>query len=368
MPKTRPDTAEVKRTPYAAGLLFRRSALSIGRRLALCFLLIVVSMIAADAIAFWQFRRTVAPSQRLSNADQTSLAIARLQLDVDSFRDKVVALESSHDTNQFTTEAAGLRQSLLQDVENALQTLSIASEIAREDPTIPAALETLRVTLPSQIDTAIQLAAAGDWTAVRLRLKTQIQDLIDLSSSLVQKVDRQVQRERAKAIEDAQTAQQRLFVVVPVAGLLTLLLAVALGWYATQSITVPLAELASGTQALARGDFRREVDVGGNDELAVVGRAFNHAAQQLQQLYEELRESEEAARRSEKELRDLVENVPAMVFIALPRALQRIRKPRLARIHRLISGGNERTWLARRSPPRRPATTHGEVASVLGEW
>jgi len=309
MPTTRTNSpAEAQRTPHTTGGPFRKSALSIGRRLALCFVLIVLSMVAADTVAFWQFRRTLAPSQRLNNADQTSLAIARVRLDVDTFRDKVAALESSHDTNQFSTEAVGLRQSFLQDVGDAQQTLSIAPEIAREDPTLPAALETLEVTLPSQLDTAVRLAVAEDWTAVRLRLKTQIQDLIELSSSLVQRVDRQVQRQRSKAIEDAQTAQRRLFIVVPVAGLLTLLVAVALGWYTTQSITVPLAELASGAQALARGDFRREVNVGGNDELAVVGRAFNQAGRQLQQLYEELRDSEE-------QWRAAFESNPTMYFI-----------------------------------------------------
>src|SRR5271166_1327139 len=86
------------------------------------------------------------------------------------------------------------------------------------------------------------------------------------------------------------------------------MVAVALGWYATQSITVPLAELASGAQALARGDFRREVNVGGNDELAVVGSAFNHAARQLQQLYEELRDSEE-------QWRAAFESNPTMYFM-----------------------------------------------------
>ncbi|HXI44654.1 MAG TPA: HAMP domain-containing protein, partial [Bryobacteraceae bacterium] len=77
---------------------------------------------------------------------------------------------------------------------------------------------------------------------------------------------------------------------VPIAALLTLILAAALGWYTTRSITSPLAELATGAQALARGDFEHEVHVSGNDELGVVGKAFNHAARQLQELYEELRE------------------------------------------------------------------------------
>src|SRR5215472_2878890 len=281
---------EVKRILHRVGNPFRNSGLTIGTRLAACFLLIVVSMVAAGALVFWQFTRMMAPTRRLSNADQTSLALVRLHLDVDTFRDSEAALESSHDIQQFSTEAAALRQNFLRDVEDGQQALSRAPEILREDPTIPAALKVLKFTLPSQLDTAVQLADAGDWIAVRLRVKTQIQQLIDLSSALVANVDRQVQKQRTKAIEDTATAQKRLFVVVHIAGLLTLLLAVALGWYVTKSITGPLAELASGAQALARGDLRHELHVGGNDELAVVGRAFNHAARQLQELYEELRE------------------------------------------------------------------------------
>jgi PAS domain S-box-containing protein len=291
MSTTRPNSSgDVKKTPYAAGGQVPKNSLSIGRRLTVCFLLILVSMIAADAVVFWQLRQMVAPTRRLSSANQASLALVRLRLDVGSFRKNVAALESSHDSKQFSTEAAEFRRSFLRDVEDAQQGLSAAPEIAREDPTIPATVKVLKVTLPSQLDTAVQLANVEDWAAVRLRLQTQIQQLVDLSSALVANVDRQAQQERSKAIEDVTSVQKRLSLVLLIAGLLTLLLAVALGSYVTQSITVPLAELGSGAEALARGDFQHEVHVGGNDELAVVGRAFNHAARQLQELYEELRE------------------------------------------------------------------------------
>lgn len=291
MPTTPPDMpAKVKTIPYPGGSLFRKGALSIGSRLTVCFLLIVGSIIAADAVVFWQFKEMVTPTRHLSTGDRTALALLRLQLDVDRFRENVVTLESSHDVRQFSAEAAGIRQSFLRDVENAQQELSRAPDIAREDPAIPAALKVLEVTLPSQLDTAVQLADVEDWAAVRLRLKTQIQQLIELSSALVANVDRQAQKQRAKAIQDTQTAQQRLLVVVLAAGLLMLLVAVVLGWYVTHSITVPLAELASGAHTLARGDFSHQVRVHGDDELAVVGKAFNHAARQLQELYEELLE------------------------------------------------------------------------------
>jgi hypothetical protein len=162
MSTTRPNSSgDVKKTPYAAGGQVPKNSLSIGRRLTVCFLLILVSMIAADAVVFWQFRQMVAPTRRLSSANQTSPALLRLRLDVGSFRENVAALESSHDTKQFSTEAAEFRRGFLRDVEEAQEALSRAPEIVREDPTIPVALKVLKVTLPSQLDTAVQLANAG---------------------------------------------------------------------------------------------------------------------------------------------------------------------------------------------------------------
>jgi signal transduction histidine kinase len=86
---------------------------------------------------------------------------------------------------------------------------------------------------------------------------------------------------------------------------LTLLVAVVLGWYVTQSITVPLAELGLGADALARGNFRHEVNVRGNDELAVLGKAFNHAARQLHNQFEMTLEARVSERtRIARELHD----------------------------------------------------------------
>ncbi len=166
----------------------------------------------------------------------------------------------------------------------------IASPELDENSATSSTLETLKTALPAQLDTVNELANAGDWTAVRLRLAHQIQDLRELSLSQVEKLDEQLGQVQSAAVETTRQARLNLFIVVPFAALLTLLAAIVLGWYLTRSITVPLSELASGARALARGDFQHEVHVAGNDELALVGRAFNHAARQLQELYKELRE------------------------------------------------------------------------------
>jgi PAS domain S-box-containing protein len=249
-------------------------------------------MIAADAVVLWQLRQLAAQTETLNTADKASSAILRLHLDVSSFSGKVAVLTRSHKTRQFVNEAAAVRETFLRHVRDAEQALSSSPEIA-QDGLISSTLKTLKTTLPSQIDSEIELANAGDWPAIQLRLTGQVQDLIDLSSSLVEGVEERVFHQRAKINEETERVRRRLFMVVPVAWLLTLLAAAALGWYVTQSITGPLAELALGAEALARGDFLSEVRVDGNDELAVVGRAFNYAARELRELYEKLRDSEE---------------------------------------------------------------------------
>src|SRR6201998_3318128 len=290
--------------------LFRRSDLSIRLRLIACFVLIVLFMITADAVAAWQYWQLAAPAQRVRKTDQMSLAVVRVHLDVDTFRDSMTALASSHDTRQFSGEAASIRQTFLQHIDDVEQMLRATPEI-EQDALISSALESLRVTLLSQLNTAVQLATAGEWNAVQQRLATQIPAVIEFSSLLVERVDQQALRQRSNAIEDAQTARQRLFIIVPIAALLTLLAAAALGWYATRTVTGPLSVLTTCAEALARGDFQHKVHLRGNNELAVLGNAFNYAAQQLQKLYDDLR-------RSARELRAVINTVPAHVWRASP--------------------------------------------------
>ena len=303
-------TKVLKATRRGIRSLFRRSDLSIRSRLIACFVSIVLLMIAVRAVAVWQYRQMEAPEQRVSKTDQISHAVVRVHLDVDTFRDSMAELASSHDTRQFSGEAASIRQTFLQHVDHAEQMLRATPQFEQEAP-ISSALESLRVTLLSQLDTAVQLATAREWDAVQRRLATQIPALIEFSSLLVERVDQQALQQRRKAIEDAQKARQRFFIIVPIAALLTLLAASGLGWYVTRTITGPLSTLTVCAEALARGDFQHKVHLRGNNELAALGSAFNYAAQQLQNLYEDLR-------RSERELRDVINTVPAHAWSALP--------------------------------------------------
>ncbi len=298
-------TQNTGRAPYSRRDLFRYDRLNIGARLTLCFTAIVLLMTAGDAIAVWQFERIQARTARFYQADQESFAVLRVHLDVIAFRDRLAALASTQDARQFAVDAVSLRKSFLDDVERAKQSLSVPSGIER-DPAILNNLEAVEGALPAQIDSLEELAEAGDWQAVRSRLAEPVEVLVGLSSSLVERVIQQVAAERVQALQSTQRTLRQLLFVLPVTALLTVLMAVWLGWQTTSSITVPLTRLDTGAQALARGDFHHHLDVVGEHELARLARAFNDAAHRLSGLYDSLRSSESRFRSLIEHSSDLI--------------------------------------------------------------
>jgi len=264
-------------------------------------------MLAANIAVLWQFRRMADSSKRLNRADQISLAAVRVLQDTVTLRNRLAGLADTHDGPEFTGEAGALRRKLLEDVAHAQQLFMAATDV-EHDPVILSTLQTLEVTLPSQVGSVMALAAVNDWQAVRLRLTDQVQGLMDLSSLLVERVDREVSYQRAQAIERTQRASRELFLVLPATAVLTMLMAVVLGWRVTRTITEPLSELYTGAQALARGEFQHEVKVTGEDELATLGTGFNYAVRRLRELYDQLRDSEE-------QWRAAFESNPTMYFM-----------------------------------------------------
>jgi PAS domain S-box-containing protein len=255
------------------------------------FATIVLLMIVGDAIAVLQLDRVETRAWRFYQADQKSLAIMRVYLDVVTFRDTLTGLARNQNPHEFASRATALRDSFLRDVTHAQQTLSSAPDVS-QDPTILIRLETLRAALPAQVDTLLELVKVEDWQAVRFRLPSQMQSLIALSSSLVADVEQEVALERAQALESIQRTRRQLYLVLSITALLILLMAATLGWYATRRISRPLAQLEAGAQALARSEFAYEIELSGNDELADLARALNYATKQLQKFYDDIKRSD----------------------------------------------------------------------------
>ena len=285
--------------------------LNIGPRLTLCFALIILSVLAGDAVVLWQFHIIRAQAERLDHFDRELAAVLRVHTSLLAFHDRLEMLADSKDTGRLVAEAGPLHTAVLEDTQRARNALTFLPSDIQRDPTILPTLEVIQGTLPSQLDVITGLANAGDWEALRLRLANQVHPLESLSSTLVEKVDREVGEEQAQAEKNIQRVQRRIFVIVPITVALTLLIAATLGLAITRSITWPLARLVEGSNMLARGDFQHQVLVSGEDELAQLGRVFNDTARQLRDLYANMQSSEDRLRR-------VIDTIPAYVWSTLP--------------------------------------------------
>jgi PAS domain S-box-containing protein len=285
--------------------------LNIGPRLVLGFGLIIMSMLAADAVVLWQFRVVRTQAGRLSDIDEARIAVLRVHTGLLAFHDRLNALADSEDAARLPTEAGPLHTAVLEDIRRATSAISLLPVELQRDPTILPTLHVVQSTLRSQFDAITALAIAGDWRAVHLRLTNQIRPLESVTSTLVEKVDQEVSAVQARTALNLQRVQRRVFLIVPLTALFTLLIAGTMGAAITRSITQPLEQLVAGSRALARGDLEHQVAIGGDDELARLGHDFNDAARRLHDLYATLQTREDF-------LRNVIDTIPGMVWSGLP--------------------------------------------------
>ena len=289
----------------------RAGRLNIGPRLVLGFGLIIAAMLVADAVVLWQFRVVSSQAGRLSDIDQARIAVLRVHTGLLAFHDRLDALADSEDASGLVKEAGQLRATVLDDISRATSAVSLLPAQLQRDPTILPTLQVVQSTVRSQLNAITTLAIAGDWRAVQLQLTNQIRPLESVTSTLVEKVDQEVSAVQAQTAENLRRVQQRVFLIVPLTAVFTLLIAATMGLAITRSITQPLERLVAGSKALALGDFEHQVAISGNDELARLGDVFNDAARRLRDLYATLQKREDR-------LRLVIDTIPGFVWSGRP--------------------------------------------------
>ncbi len=126
---------------------------------------------------------------------------------------------------------------------------------------------------------------------------------------------------------------RRLDFGLALSGLILILLALATSRLMASRITAPLRELATGTDALSKGDTSYRIPVSGVREFAELGRAFNRMMNRVQEkaaeseayqnqlaqlnatLEEQVLERTRALEESEVQYRTLVEHSPDSILI-----------------------------------------------------
>jgi PAS domain S-box-containing protein len=288
-----------------------RLRLNIGPRLVLCFALIIVSMLAGDAIVLWQFHVVQAQAARLNEYDEELVTVLRVRSDMFKFRDSLESLANARNAERLKKETQSMNEAIAEDMRRAKSTLLAVHSDNASDPTILPTLAVVQSNLQSETASVIELAETNDWNALQVRLANQLRPLEFTTSALVERVDREVRTEHTRAAANIRQVQHWIFIVVPTTVVLTLLIAGTLGLVITRSITRPLERLVEGAKMLARGEFKHRVPIQGDDELAQLGRVFNDTARRLQDLYESLQSSEDR-------LRQVINAIPAHVWSTLP--------------------------------------------------
>lgn len=74
-----------------------------------------------------------------------------------------------------------------------------------------------------------------------------------------------------------------------------ILLGILLGWWTTERVSRPVAQLAAAAKQVAEGDLTATVPVAGNDEIGTLGQAFNHMTRQLLEQRERAIQAERVA-------------------------------------------------------------------------
>jgi nitrogen fixation/metabolism regulation signal transduction histidine kinase len=114
--------------------------------------------------------------------------------------------------------------------------------------------------------------------------------------------------------------------------LLALLSAIALAFLLSRRLSLPLAVLAEGTQAVARGDFSRRAQVTSRDELGILTQSFNSMTQQLGEAQRAAQLNQAQLETAKAYLESILANLSAGVLVFDEALVLRIANSGAARI------------------------------------
>jgi signal transduction histidine kinase len=135
----------------------------------------------------------------------------------------------------------------------ALRALANQPPGTQVDPAFLPTLETIKVSLPAQLDAINDLAKSGDWRTVQRRLDNELKPIETQTSVLVGSIQQQANGELTQAVLKMGTVQRRIFFIVPITAISTFFIAAFFGWAITRRIVeLRLEERVSERTRLAR--------------------------------------------------------------------------------------------------------------------
>ena len=226
---------------------------NLGPRLTFTFATLIVLILAGNALVVWQFHLTRNQTDRLTGANQQLIEVLRLQASLLSFHRRLDDLALSMDVRRLDTEAESLRRALHEQTQQTRTAIATLRSGTIVDPSFLPTLDTIDVTLPSELEAILGLAKSGNWAVIHPRLGNELSPIETQTAALVNSINQQASSELARAVAEMRNVQRRILVIVPATALSTFLIATLLGWsVARRIIELRLDERVNERTRIAR--------------------------------------------------------------------------------------------------------------------
>lgn len=236
---------------WAAGT----SPFNLGPRLTLIFAALIALILGGNALVVLQFHTARNETDRLTGANQQLIAVLRLQANLLSLHRRLDDLARSMDVRRLVTEAESLRRALHEQTQQTRTAIAHLPSQTVVDPSFLPTLDTIDVTLPSEIDAILELAKSGDWGAIQPRVGNELNPIETQTAILVNSINQQASGELARGVAQMRSVERRIIIIVPATALSTFVIAAFFGW----SIARRFTELRLDERVAERTRIAREL-------------------------------------------------------------------------------------------------------------
>ena len=207
-----------------------RSSFNFGFRLTFTFAALIVLILGGNALVVFQFYSARHITERLNGNNQQLIAVLQYQANLLSLHRRLDDLARSVDLSHLVAEAGPLRESLREQTQQTRTAIANLPPGTAVDPTFLPTLDTIDVTLSSEIEALLELAKSGDRGALPPRVSKEFDPIETQTAILVNSINDQASRELGRGVSEMSSIQRRVLIIVPATALSTFVIAAFFGW------------------------------------------------------------------------------------------------------------------------------------------
>ena len=138
-------------------------------------------------------------------------------------------------------------------------------------------------------------------TTTQLYLFQALYPVADQIGELAGKISSSINEYKERAYL-SQPLKQNFTLILSLTLIITILSAIWLAFFSARRIVAPLSDLVEGTEAVASGDYGKQIPVGQLDELGFLVHSFNEMTRKIGQARDEVEQSQQLADRERRYL------------------------------------------------------------------